>query len=243
MRHNRLKIQTSSNKYSIYIGTNISDKIKTILNVVDINNFYPNQKNFLRKNYPIDIDKKIILLGATHLDRKYKGFHKFIEAISYLDPKDIEIVTFGEISKKALNKINNFSVTNLGIISSSKKLSSIYSSSYLFAAPSILEAFGKTIGESMLCGTPCVVFGNSGPSELIIHKYTGFVANNTCPKSFADGLKPIVINITVVTNKKLIKPISIFFFALSLPKCSDKISVHRKVEANNTVPNATGSGE
>ena len=143
----------------------------------------------LRENYPIDIDKKIILLVATHLDRKYKGFHKFIEAISYLDPKDIEIVTFGEISKKALNKINNFSVTNLGIISSSKKLSSIYSSSYLFAAPSILEAFGKTIGESMLCGTPCVVFGNSGPSELIIHKYTGYVANNTCPKSFAEGLK------------------------------------------------------
>ena len=32
MRHSRLKIQTSSNKYSIYIGTNISDKIKTILN-------------------------------------------------------------------------------------------------------------------------------------------------------------------------------------------------------------------
>ena len=32
MRHSRLKIQTSSNKYSIYIGTNISDKIETILN-------------------------------------------------------------------------------------------------------------------------------------------------------------------------------------------------------------------
>jgi hypothetical protein len=46
-----------------------------------------------------------------------------------------------------------------------------------------------------------------------------------------------------VTNKKLTKPISIFFCALSLPKCSDKISVHRNVEANNTVPNATGSGE
>ena len=38
----RLKIKTSSNKYSIYIGTNISDKIKTILY---------NEKNFLVIKY------------------------------------------------------------------------------------------------------------------------------------------------------------------------------------------------
>ena len=31
------------------------------------------------------------------------------------------------------------------------------------------------------------------------------------------------------------------FFALSLPKCSDKISVHKNVEANKNVPKATGS--
>ena len=44
-------------------------------------------------------------------------------------------------------------------------------------------------------------------------------------------------------NRNPTKPISTFFFALSLPKCSDKISVHRNVEANKTVPKATGSGE
>ena len=46
-----------------------------------------------------------------------------------------------------------------------------------------------------------------------------------------------------MTNKKLTKLISIFFCALSLPKCSDKISVHKYVEENNIVPNATGSGD
>ena len=74
--------------------------IKTILNVVDLDNFYPNQKNYLRKNYPIKNEKKIILLGAKQLDLKYKGFHKFIEAISYLDPKNIEIVTLERLAKR-----------------------------------------------------------------------------------------------------------------------------------------------
>ena len=40
MRHNRLKIQTSSNKYSIYIGTNLSNKMKTI---------HDNEKIFFNK--------------------------------------------------------------------------------------------------------------------------------------------------------------------------------------------------
>ena len=36
---------------------------------------------------------------------------------------------------------------------------------------------------------PCVVFGNSSPSELVVHKHTGYVANNTSSKSFAEGIK------------------------------------------------------
>ena len=56
-------------------------------------------------------------------------------------------------------------------------------------------------------------------------------------------MKPIVINIIIVTNKKLMKLISTFFFALFFPKYSDKISVQKNVDANNIVPKATGSGE
>jgi len=65
----------------------------------------------------------------------------------------------------------------------------------------------------------------------------------SCIQSFGDGLKPIVINIIIVTNKKLMKLISTFFFALFFPKYSDKISVQKNVDANNIVPKATGSGE
>ena len=49
MRYNRLKIQTSTSKYSIYIGTNFSNKINTILN---------NEKIFFNKALII-FDSKI----------------------------------------------------------------------------------------------------------------------------------------------------------------------------------------
>ena len=42
-------------------------------------------------------------------------------------------------------------------------------------------------------------------------------------------------------KRKAEKPISTFCLAFSLPKYSDKISVHKNVEANKTVPKAIGS--
>ena len=62
MRHSRLKIQTSSNKYSIYIGTNISDKIKTILN---------NEKIFFNKVLII-YDSKIKFKEVLKIKLKLK---------------------------------------------------------------------------------------------------------------------------------------------------------------------------
>ena len=72
MRHNRLKIQTSSNKYSIYIGTNISDKIKTILN---------NEKIFFNKVliiYDSKIKFKEVLKIKLKLRKKEVLIYKFV---------------------------------------------------------------------------------------------------------------------------------------------------------------------
>ena len=65
----------------------------------------------------------------------------------------------------------------------------------------------------------------------------------SCTQSPDEGLKPIVITISKVMNRKAQNPIKIFILAFSFPKYSDKISVHKNVDANKIVPNATGSGE
>ena len=82
MRHSRLKIQTSSNKYSIYIGTSISDKIKTILN---------NEKIFFNKVLII-YDSKIKFKEVLKIKLKLRK--KIIKkCISFwLDWKDETII-------------------------------------------------------------------------------------------------------------------------------------------------------
>ena len=84
--------------------------------------------------------------------------------------------------------MKEYSVTYLGEIDSNEELSKIYSGASFFMAPSILEAFGKTIIESLSCGTPCIIFNNSGPAQLLKHKKTGFIADINKPQSLADGI-------------------------------------------------------
>ena len=164
-------------------------KLKTILNFADNDNFYPSDKDYLHRRFNINKKRKILLIGAAHLDMKYKGLNKFIDSLFYLDPGLVQIVCFGNIEINSLKKMKPFSVINLGYINSKEELSRIYSSAHIFIATSILESFGKTIVESMLCGTPCVVFDNSGPAELVAHKITGFKSSNLSSKSLFDGIQ------------------------------------------------------
>ena len=47
----------------------------------------------------------------------------------------------------------------------------------IYAAPSRLEGFGMVQVEAMSCGKPVISINKMGPSETIIHKKTGFLAN------------------------------------------------------------------
>ena len=95
MRHSRLKIQTLSNKYSIYIGTNISDKIKTILN---------NEKIFFNKVliiYDSKIKFKEVLKIKLKLKKKEVLIYKFVS-----NEKSKKFNTVNKIISKLLK--NNF---------------------------------------------------------------------------------------------------------------------------------------
>ncbi len=47
----------------------------------------------------------------------------------------------------------------------------------IYAAPSRLEGYGMIQVEAMACGKPVISINKMGPSETIIHKKTGFLAN------------------------------------------------------------------
>ena len=154
--------------------------ISTISNTSDISSFSPLHPSKCRKSLGLPLNKKIILFGAINSDQEYKGSIILKKFLSSLDSSNIALVSFGQTN---FNHICPH-IINFGKISSRILLNEIYASADLFVFPSIQEAFGKTVIESLASGTPVVCFPNTGASSMITHNENGIV----CERSESDSL-------------------------------------------------------
>jgi glycosyltransferase involved in cell wall biosynthesis len=64
-----------------------------------------------------------------------------------------------------------------------------YSAADVFAAPSTMEAFGKTLAEAQACGTPVVCFDATGPKDIVEHQVTGYKAQAFHAADLAKGIE------------------------------------------------------
>lgn len=163
--------------------------VKTIYNSIDIDSFRRVDARNFRKSHGIDNDKKIILCGAISNSATYKGFHHFVSAAKLLSPREKYcFVFFGKLDDDYTNSLES-QVANLGYLTSDEKLCEAYSAADVFVAPSIQEGFGKTIVESMACGTPVVCFNATAPSEIVTHMVTGYTAKPFDPIDLKEGVE------------------------------------------------------
>ncbi|MAP24537.1 MAG: glucosyltransferase [Rickettsiales bacterium] len=161
--------------------------VHTIHNSVDTDTFSPMNVNVARDMLGLPSKQKIILVGAINILDFYKGFSLFVDSLKYLGNRlNISIVTFGkQPSDQYLD--NNLRFIHLGYLSD-KLLRLAYCSADVFVAPSRMEAFGKTLAESLACGTPVVGFDACGPRDIIDHKVTGYKAVPYEPFDLARGI-------------------------------------------------------
>lgn len=162
--------------------------IKTISNNIAEDHFFPVDRAEARKALNAPVDKKIILIGAHQVNNFYKGFDLFLSAIEKVNRNDIHLLIFGSVSQDVLDKLK-MNYTSLGFIEDDAKLRLAYSSADLFVAPSRMDAFGKTLAESLFCGTPVVCFDATGPKDIIQHKITGYKAAPFDVKDLANGIE------------------------------------------------------
>ena len=106
----------------------------------------------------------------------YKGFDLFLEALDKLDRKDLQVLLFGKRTA-GIPKSLGIPSNNLGFLTDSDSLQVAYSAADVFVAPSRADAFGKTLVEAMLCGTPVVCFNATGPKDIVDHHETGYLAD------------------------------------------------------------------
>jgi glycosyltransferase involved in cell wall biosynthesis len=163
----------------------------TILNNVDTDVFSPLDKELSRDALSIKTNKKVILLGATNVLDFYKGFSKAIESLSYLDKTQFALCVFGSSEQRLLDEIG-FEYYRLGYLNDNISLRLAYSAADVFVAPSIMEAFGKTLAESLSCGTPVVCFDATGPKSIVEHKVDGYRARAFDVSDLAEGIRWVV---------------------------------------------------
>ncbi|MGE7110286.1 glycosyltransferase [Lysinibacillus sp. NPDC047702] len=169
----------------------LSDKkVHVIPNSIDSNVFMAFNKVSIRQKKGLPLDKKIIAFGAINAyGDERKGFKLLIDALQLLkNKKDYHLITFGGDGSEALKEVG-ISYTDFGIVNDNYMLSQIYSAAHVFIAPSIEEAFGKTIVESMSCETPVVAFNATGPADIIKHGETGYLSHAYEVDDMAKGIE------------------------------------------------------
>jgi len=165
--------------------------VRTIHNNINVDEFFPVDKQVARTLLGLTTGKKIVLVGAQDLKSHLKGFDKFLAAVKMLDPKDYFLAFFGRLDEETIRPLG-FEYKNYGFLHDSISLRLLYSAADVFVGPSITEAFGKTIAESMACGTPVVCFDATGPKDIVDHQKNGYLARPFEAEDIANGIRWIM---------------------------------------------------
>lgn len=138
-----------------------------------------------RAEFNIEFDKKVLLIGASDIREKYKGFEFVLEALNGLDD-DFLVLTFGRATfepSEIKQRVIHFGYLN------DIELSKLFLISDVLLSPSIAEAMGKVHLEAQMSGLPVVCFENTGPADIIEHLKTGYLASFGSVKDLILGIK------------------------------------------------------
>lgn len=145
--------------------------IKRIYNWIDCDLFKPVEATSLRHKLMIR-DHKVVL-GVSQAWSSNKGLSEMIYIAEHLKD-EVVVVLIGDMDKKSILPSNMISV---GFVDGAEELAKYYSLADVFVNPSKMETFGKVTAEAMACGTPAIVYENTGCKELVKGN-CGMVAQN-----------------------------------------------------------------
>ncbi|MBI9061912.1 MAG: glycosyltransferase [Marinilabiliaceae bacterium] len=144
-----------------------------------------NQSNFhilknkggIREQLNIPLDKLVLGIGASNINRDIKGINDFLNRIERSIFKDkIHIISFGMPN---LTITNHDYYTHLSQINSPILLNLFYSSCDYYLSFSKEEAFGQTIIEALCCGSPVISTRVGCAEDVIKEGQNGFFIENT----------------------------------------------------------------
>jgi glycosyltransferase involved in cell wall biosynthesis len=182
-------------------GLNIDEnRIKVIPNVIDTELFKPIPRAEACSCLGITQDARYVAFGAQNLRSPLKGLNHLVPALNHLkylldkqNNKNVpepKLLLFGKYNGNIQNLAASIplEIKYLGIVSNQNLLTAIYSAADFTVVPSLYETFGQVVAESLSCGTPAIAFKNSGPTEIIQHLETGYLAPYESGEGLAEGM-------------------------------------------------------
>ncbi|GAB2689262.1 glycosyltransferase [Aliiglaciecola aliphaticivorans] len=154
-----------------------NSSIDTIYNSVDVSKFnIINDQNTIKnikKIFGIETSKKIIITGAQDVMDIYKG-PDFVREFIKLHANDFYFIIFGQNAEILTKGLNLENIKLVGF-QDEPSLAKLYNIADYFLMCSVQEGFGKTIVESLACGTPVITLSGGAPEELILATDGGFI--------------------------------------------------------------------
>lgn len=159
---------------------------------IDTNVFRMIPKDTAREILGYKKDDIILLAGAVSITDKIKGMSDLpviLSQIKLLYPhKNVRMLCFG----KATIKLEG--IEYVGMKSDVNEMVLLYSAADVMLVPSRQEAFGLTTEEAMACGTPVVIYKETGMEDMIICGENGYVAEKENINDFVHGVRLCIDN-------------------------------------------------
>jgi glycosyltransferase involved in cell wall biosynthesis len=166
--------------------------IEVIPNGLDLTRFHPLDTAAARRAWNLPPERKLILFGALHATKdRRKGYPELCRAIDCLArdglTENATLLVFGADDGGGAPP-PAMDARFLGHVEDDRQLARLYAAADVMVAPSLQEAFGKTLIEAMACATPVVAFDRGGPADIVEHRRTGYLAQAFEPEDLAAGI-------------------------------------------------------
>jgi glycosyltransferase involved in cell wall biosynthesis len=167
--------------------------VQMIWNCIDERQFQPMAKIDARRDLGLDPNGGPYVLAEMRspASEPWKGFQHILDILPDLNRAGMRLLLFGsvpiDLGGFALDGVQLF-----GRVEHDARLRRLYSAADVFICPTLEEAFGKTIAESMACGTPVLAFRCSAPADLVEPGLTGELVEPGDSKRLWQGLQKLL---------------------------------------------------
>lgn len=154
------------------------EKIRTIYNGVDTNQFHPGVREQASDVYSeLNLDPENPLLVFASMDFEGKGLRYLLEGLSRIDNKEAHLLVLGSGPTSKFQKIANAHNVGKRVTFAGRRndIQRYYGAGDLFLLPTAYEPFPNVNLEAMACGLPVMTTKTSGGADIIREGQNGYL--------------------------------------------------------------------